>query len=191
MNTYSMDERLGFSRGVRESTDLATIKKMIPGCVSVVKTDEQQDKNGIDYIATLRRGREINIDAKAREAGCSVYWNDGPEVALEIWSVKPLNGHRGKTGWTLDESKETELVLFTFDPQDCPNCYLVSFQLLRIAFRKNILKWIDTYRVATQKSKENGRMWQSQCVFVPVDTVYDAMRDVSIGEMRALVSGRG
>jgi hypothetical protein len=180
MTVYDMGNTLAFSRGVRENTDLDTIKQMLPGCVSVEKAEVNLDKQGVDYIATLRRGRQIYIDAKARTPGCSRFWTQGPEVALETWSVKPERDTVGKVGWTLDESKQTELVLFTFDKKDHPSCYLVSFQLLRCAFHRNYHDWRSAFQVDTQKSNWNGSRWKSECVFVPIRTVYDAIQAASM-----------
>jgi hypothetical protein len=180
MTEYGFESKLAFSRGIRESTDLETIRAMIVGCTTVVKADVDLDRVGIDYIATLRRGRQIYIDAKAREAGCSQYWRNGPELALELWSVVPENGADGRVGWTLDEAKQTELVLFTFDPSDHESCYLVSFQLLRMAFHTFLHEWRLAYPSPLQKTRHNGGVWHSQCVFVPVPVVYEAINDVSV-----------
>ena len=177
MRTYNFDERLAFSKGTRQRTDLETIKSMIPGCTNVETANTEMDRQGIDYIATLRRGAAIFIDAKAREAGCSKFWNDGPELALEIWSVCPENGNGGKVGWTLDESKQTNLVLFTFDPSDTAQCYLLSFQLLRAAFHNNFHQWTGIY----QRDKQSSIDWKSECVFVPANVVLDAIQDICIG----------
>ena len=98
---YNFDEQLAYSRGVREATDLQTIAALIPGCISVVKTDIEQDRAGIDYVATLRKGARILIDAKTRKRGCSQHWRQGPELALETWSVLPDDKNKGKVGWTL------------------------------------------------------------------------------------------
>jgi len=175
--TYDFIERLEFSKATRLETDTATIQEMLPGAMSVTIADEQQDRNGTDYIATLRGGAQVNIDLKCRDIGCSRFWKNGPELALEDWSVVAENGKRGKVGWTLDESKETDLVFFAFDPSDCMDCYLVSFQLLRVAFRRNHKDWLRQYWDAPQQS--DG--WKSHCIFVPVDVVLDAIRAVSKG----------
>jgi len=138
---------------------------------------------GIDYIAKLRKGREVTIDAKCRKPGASKYWEEEPDLALEKWSVKPEPGREGKTGWTLDESKQCELILFTFDPSDCMEAFLMSFQLLRIAFRQNILKWYRRFKWDRQRSIDNGFQWQSECVFVPVSVVEQAITEVSHGKL--------
>jgi hypothetical protein len=152
---------------------------MLDGCVSVEIALTEMDRLGIDYIASLRGGAQVYIDAKARDVGCSQWWKGEPELALEDWSVVRENGNPGKVGWTLDESKQTNLVLFTFDPEDTQLCYLVSFQLLRVAFRRNYNPWLRQYKQDTQQSPG----WRSHCVFVPVSVVFDAICDVCCGRV--------
>lgn len=169
---YDFNAKLCYSRGIRESTDLETLKSMIPGCLSVEKTSVEQDKQGIDYIATLRKGAKILIDAKTRTKNCAKYWKCGPELALEIWSVKPENGLNGKTGWTLNESCLVDYILFTFDPVDCNTAFLYPFQLLRTSFVLFYKQWKNEFKSDIQSSG----LWKSECLFVPEDVVYAAMR---------------
>ncbi len=174
---YEFSERLRFSRGQREKTDIETLQKMIVGCLNIEKTDEETDRAGVDYIVTLRGGAKILIDAKSRAKGAMKYWKYGPEVALEVWS----DIDRKTTGWTLSESKNTDLILFTFDPKDTTECWLVSFQLLRIAFRNNIMDWQKEYKTAIQVSHYHGRSWKSQCIFVPISQVEYSINETSRG----------
>jgi len=177
---HDFGSKLRASRGIRELTDIETLRDMIPGCVSVIKTDEQTDRNGVDYIATLRRGAQILIDAKTREPGASRYWNGGgPELALEIWSVRPGGKYntpreRAKVGWTLCEAKETDMIYYTFDPSDCFDVFLLPFQHLRIAFRQNWPIWSKRYLSKTQDSFT----WESLCIFVPANEVLKAIDTV-------------
>lgn len=195
---HDWDEKLNFSRGVRQASDLASIKAMIPGCVEVVKTDLTTDKKGVDYIATLRRGAQILIDAKAREQGCSRYWKGGPpELALEIWSVMaggkyqtPAN--RAKTGWTLNEASPVDYIYFSFHPSDSEQTFLVAFQLLRIAFRLHLDTWVTRYKSEPPQETppKNGRGgWQSKAVYVPYPVVEDAIRFVGEGRIRDETGG--
>jgi len=178
--TFDFKERLAFSKGMRGRTDTETIKSMIEDCISIELATQRQDRLGIDYIATLNSGQEIYIDAKARDAGCSQFWRSSmPELALEDWSVMPDRDHCGKVGWTLDTSKQTQLVLFTFDPVDTDRCYLISFQLLRIAFKRNKDRWLSEYKSAPQVN--NG--WISHCVFVPVREVFKMVLQASCGRI--------
>lgn len=186
VHTYEFDERLSFSKGQRRESDHETIRQMLAGCVSVVDAGIDEDRSGTDYVAVLRGGRRVPIDAKARERGCSRYWKNGPELALELWSVKPTQHQRGVVGWTLDESKTTELVLFTFDPVDCSTCFLVCFQLLRVAFRKRCNEWMRSYFCPDQRTQTRTAEWLSQCVFVPVDVVLREVANVGVYQPRLM-----
>ena len=171
--TYDFQERLAFSQGARCETDAKTIMALLDGCQSVAENKSIGNDNGIDYVATLRKGTEVFIDAKTREKGCSKYWkNNEPELAIEKWSVMPggkfnLDPLRAKAGWTIDESKATDMILYTFDPSDCSTAFLLPFQSLRMASRRMIGNWMNRFKVDVQTSGS----WQSQAVFVPASEV--------------------
>jgi hypothetical protein len=177
---YDFDERLAFSKARRQDSDIDTLRAMFPTCLSVTKTGEAEDRAGTDYIVELRRGAQLKIDAKARDRGCRQFWKAGPELALEVWSVKPGGGYnvpkdRAKVGWTLDESKEIDLILFTFDPQDHIFAYVRPLPLLRETFRRNYGDWRKAYKSDTQDS----RSWESECIFVPLVIVDQAIEAMS------------
>ncbi len=185
VSEYDFNERLTFSRGIREGTDISTLQNMIPGSISCRKTTEQEDRSGVDYVLTLRRGAIINVDAKSRDAGCSKWWlkRSEPELALELWSIRPHQGSAGKCGWTSSESSNVDLILFTFDRADTHSCFLVPFQLLRVAFRKFGADWIKNpdFKSDIQKSRRGNSNWESECVFVPHWVVEAAIQTVSEG----------
>ncbi len=176
MNQYDFQERLAFSTSRCGKPFETIIAETLPGILSVIKTDTDVDKTGIDYIATLRKGATIGIDLKLRDRGCSRYWQDGEEFALEIWSVIPDRHHKGKVGWTLDESKATDYTLHAFDVSDSDRLFLLPFQLLRKAFRMHFSQWLSIYRMAKQSSVD----WKSECIFVPSHVVLTAIRSASI-----------
>ncbi len=170
--THDFGEKLAFSLGARESFDMELLRQVIPGCVIVEKTDAETDKAGIDYVATLRRGAKVNIDAKAREKGASRFWKNGePELALEKWSVCPTESVKGKAGWTLSENSGADMILYTFDPEDSRDFYLLPFQHLRMAFVRNIMSWQSQYPA----KRQNSGGWQSEAVFVPASVVLRAV----------------
>lgn len=173
---YNFQNRLAMSKGARLDTDKETIHRLLDGCVSVETACTSLDKIGVDYVAKLRRGAKVYVDAKTRERGCSRYWNGCPEVAIEIWSVMPLGKYktppeRAKAGWTLDESKITDMILYIWHVQDSEIAYLLPFQNLRMATRKNIRNWMSKYKNDIQDSE----CWQSRAVFVPVNEVIQAV----------------
>lgn len=175
---------LAFSKAARQDSDIETLRAMFPRAAAVVKTDAARDRAGTDYVVRLRRGAEVLVDAKARRAGCSRYWRAGPEVALERWNVMP-GGIFGtprevaRTGWALDEGKDSDLILFTFDCTDHPFAYARSFPLLREAFRRNCGSWFGEFFHDRQSSVKGGAPYQSECVFVPLSVLDDAIGVVS------------
>lgn len=183
MSEYGWHERLEFSEGVVAATCIDTLRDMIDGCVDVRRADLASDKAGVDYIAVLRRGSELYIDHKARSEACSRYWKFDskgkpiPEIALETHSVVADECNAGKAGWTLDESKKTHYTLHTFNPADTDQCYLLPFQILRMAFRRNLSTWKNRYRCAEQTTTAGNSRWRSRCVFVPAPVVLGAISD--------------
>lgn len=178
MKVHDFNQKLEFSLSAQQKIDLDLLKRIIFGCVSVEKTDVELDKTGIDYVATLRRGAKINIDAKTREAGASRYWQHGePEIALEIWSKVPDERSDGVVGWTLKENSDVDYVLYTFQPEDSNRFYFLPFQLLRQAFARNFKTWCDTYHRKYQPNKT----YKSQAVFVPASVVIAAINKEMTG----------
>lgn len=178
--SYNFDERLAFSKGRVQESDEATLRGMFPESVSVEKTSADLDRAGVDYIVTLRRGGIVRVDAKTRSRGCRRWWQDGqPEVPMEIYSVRPggkynIHPQAAKVGWTLDESKDVDLILFTFHPSDHEYAYARSFPLLRETFRRYFYRW----RIYKHDIQDSER-WESECRFVPLDVVDAAMYETS------------
>lgn len=162
MNNFA--EKLQYSLAKQQIFDFTFLKNHIPDCHEVRKTDLELDKKGVDYIATLKGGAEILIDAKTREKGCSRYWNYGePELALEIYSVV----EQKKLGWTLSDATNVDYILYTFDKSDSDKYFFLPFQLLRKIFWLNGKTWVKKYGYKTQKSDS----WHSWAIFVPASEV--------------------
>lgn len=162
-------EKLNYSLGRQKEIDCDILKNNIANCISVVKTDLELDKSGVDYIATLKNGAQILIDAKTRMKGCSKYWNSKsePELALEMWSVK----EQKKLGWTLKEDTQVDYILYTFPQEDSDKYYFIPFQLLRIAFIRNGRSWLKQYGSKLQKN----HYYHSEAIFVPARVVLNAI----------------
>lgn len=175
---YNFKDKLAYSQGVRLETDIQTIASMIPGCAKIDVAPLEQDKKGVDYVATLNHGATVLIDAKTREPNCSKYWRTGPELALEVWSVRPGGKYPKKLGWTLSTTSNVDYIMFTFDNSDSDQVFMYPFQLLRSTFLSNGRQWHGKYKVGIQDSG----VWQSECIFVPESVVFDAMRQQMIGK---------
>jgi hypothetical protein len=154
-----------------------TIKTLLRGCVEIRKSEPHEERKGIDYVALLRGGASVNIDEKTRSPGSRRHWKGEPDLALEYLS----DVDRKVAGWTLSESNETDLVLYTFDPADTDICYLVAFQPLRMAFARNLDEWISEYGFNGKawRQTSNGGKWKSEALFVPASVVLEAIREQS------------
>jgi hypothetical protein len=182
MMQYDFRERLEWSKGNAGESDAETIRNLLVGCVGVEAAPEHLDRIGIDFVATLRRGAKVNIDVKRREKGVSRFWKTEPELTLEQWSVCPTETGSGSVGWTLDERKATDYVLYVFDISDCEVAYLIPFQLLRMAFRKNNAVWRQHFRVGRCNT---DKRYETESVFVPASCVIEAVAAEMICELSA------
>ena len=169
---------LEYSLGERQRVDCELLQRVIPNCIGVEKTNAELDKRGIDYIAKLDGGATINIDAKARRKG-AVKQGDEPRLALELWSVCPdrKNGKEGKVGWTCSRETDVDMILYTFDKEECDKFYLVPFQHLRMAFQSKYPTWKQKYPARIQHNKT----WCSKAMFVPASEVISAITEQMAG----------
>jgi len=189
--TYDFDKQLEWSKADLQDEDKLTIAAMLPGCLSVIPASDRQDRAGVDWIATLRKGAMVLIDCKTRTFGCARHWQDGqPDMALETWSVRPFGKfntprHLAKVGWALCETKNVDYILFKFDPRDTQAVYLLPYQSLRIAFRRNLAQWKKDYKVDVQTTEttQYRQGWQSEAVFVPATVVIRAMEQCYSGTL--------
>lgn len=167
-----------FSIGERQTFDISLLNKAIPNAVSTIKASKEYDKIGIDYITKLDNGAEIYVDAKARRKGAKSGFVDGkPVLAIEIWSVMPSNGKKGKVGWTFNTSAKTDMVLYTFDKEDCDKFFLIPFQHLRMAAKRHRREWMKKYGTTVQLNPRNCPRYASECMFVPCTEVIEAVSD--------------
>lgn len=160
---YDFSDKLTRSRE-RADADLKVLAYIFPQASDIRVGSVAEDKAGADYIVPVLN-REYRVDVKARERGCSRYWavdDRGfriPELAIELVSV-----HGAKAGWANDWTKQTDLVLFTFHPDDHPRCYIVP----ALDIRMFVSRYEDVLRQKFKVATQSSRSWTSECVFVPL-----------------------
>lgn len=171
--------------------DVFILRSYFPDAVEIIKTSEDMDKAGVDYI--VRYGysdnyNDIYVDAKTRTLeSCQRYFKQDqlgnliPEFALEICSVTKYMDYvfdpkrEDKVGWTLDSNNPVDYILYTY-PDNCVHTsFLVPFQQLRRTFRSNYKKWVNQCGICYQKSEGYYETWYSACTFVNAYEVLDAM----------------
>lgn len=161
---YSFDERMAFAEGHAPSVQAvaAIIKNRIPGCIEIERADVDNDKDGTDYFIYRHGNEALRLDLKLRDEDWAPRGYD--DLALETWSVIP-NGANGKVGWTRDETKNSDFILWFW--RDTGRFFLVNFPALCSVFSRFWQVWARQYKTAIQQSAT----WQSQCVYVPREVV--------------------
>jgi len=165
---YSFEERLTFSQGHAPSIEAVgtIIRDRIPGCIEIEQANIDNDMSGTDYFIYRHSNEALRLDLKLRQADFARRGAD--DLALEIWSVIP-NGTTGKVGWTRDETKNSDFILWYW--KDTGRFFLVSFPALCSVFSRFWQTWEQRYKTAIQQSKS----WQSKCVYVPREIVVKAL----------------
>lgn len=174
----SFQQCFDYSIGQRELFDESVLKNAIPRCVSVRKTDVKTDKQGVDYIVTLKDGSRFTVDAKTRQKGAKRWWKqEEPELALEKYSVVELK----KVGWLFkDSTVHPDYILYTFDKTDSDKFYLVPYMLLRKAAFRQWKHWEKQYGVKKQPNESYGG-YTSDAIFVPASVLIGAVAREMVG----------
>jgi hypothetical protein len=150
---------------------LAYILEQELGSISATRATTEEDMAGTDYWALLPSGKKLSIDVKLRSTDYAVHSDPtrrADDLCLEVQSVV----EKGKIGWTLDDSKETDYVLWLW-PSSGRHC-LMPFPWLRQAFYRHIGEWTELYSPQEQETASNGSIYHSRSLFVPRSVVWAA-----------------
>lgn len=158
---WDFNERLAFSEGIGLSESIeAHILESIPKAYEITRANLIEDKSGVDYWV-LRDGlKPLSIDVKHREFCPIERWNSD-DACIETTSVYlgPDNGewldkYRSKVGWTLDESKQTDYILYTWPYAEKLRFWILPFPFLCMAAQKNWQKWVEFF--GEKRAQNNG-----------------------------------
>lgn len=133
---------------------------------------------GRDRAIVLTSGRMIYVDEKVRSRA------HGDDIAVEIWSIYPLDGSLpyppvtgAKAGWG---TKPLDCDFLAYAFESVKVCYLFPFLGVRAAWAKHARTWIEK-----ASSKENGFCWiearnrsyKTISLAVPVRTLQECIND--------------
>lgn len=179
MNTFTFGGQLAMSYGVEASGDISSVLLgNIPGSKAVTKSSERDDRSGTDYWIEHVRGTPISVDLKLRKDDpIEKYKQD--DLALETWSVVLGSHSRDRNlsaiGWTLDEKKRTDYILWWF--KTTKRWVLVPFSQLCHSFRLRKDEWRARFKTREQYTDGGGVSWRSEMVLVPRTVVWEAIND--------------
>lgn len=162
---FDFNEQLKMSHGIALTLDFRGILLTeIPNAIDVLKADYDEDRTGTDWWVHRLNNRPLSIDLKARSKDFG--FND---LALETWSVV----ERKKVGWTRDETKGTDFVLWFWG--DTKRWCLLPFPMLCRVFILEWESWQKIYKTAKQRTDSLQGSYHSECVFVPRKVVWEAI----------------
>lgn len=139
----------------------------IPSATTAVRAGTRDDRRGTDWWVNTQSGSQLSVDAKVRSQDYSLRGYD--DLALETWSVI----ENEKVGWTLDETKRTDYVLWLWTKTG--RWALVPFAMLQGVFKREHKAWVQQYGAHQQRTAWRGGHYHSECVFVPRREVWAAI----------------
>jgi hypothetical protein len=185
MKQYDFAERLAYSEGVDCPEGLRDhLLRSIPGAYDIQRANLQQDLNGTDFWLHRYESEPLSIDFKHRSFCPIERWNRD-DLCIETCSVYKGNAQppyeaskRIKIGWTLDTSKQTDLLIYTWPAgEKRRRFYILFFPHLCEASRRHREGWVYWYR---EKPTDNGTYFTLN-VYVPRKIVAKAMRELVEG----------
>lgn len=173
--THDFHERLEFSARLSDETAWVEFYQGLwADMVSATRLDRDSEwqRDGIDRVVFLSNGRQFLIDEKKREARDPRTGQPYVDVLLEEWSVfHGERDQRNKIGWALDRKKRCDYVAYAIPLAGI--CYLLPFELLRLAFTVNRSPWTRTY--GTRDAKNSGYVTRN--VPIPWKVLHTALVD--------------
>lgn len=187
---YGFAERLQFSEGIGLTDEiLRHVLQHIPAAAGVRKARVHEDKHGTDYwIERKHNLPPVSIDLKNREV-CPIEKYGSDDVCIETCSVyrgraKPFTDNlRSKPGWTIDESKRTDLIVYTWPhAPDLLGAPRLRYWILYFPFlcSASISQWRNWARQYGEKPTPNDG-YTTLCTYVPRKVVASAIREFTSG----------
>lgn len=194
--THDFRERLNFSEGI-ELTEgiLRHIYNSIPGAIEVFRASGSEDRSGTDYwVSRSNNLPMISVDLKNR-GFCPIEKFNSDDACIETTSVylptvaesgTPANrrgrnwkpqGRREKDGWSIDPTKRTDLIVYTWPAARGRRFWIVYFPILCQAARSNL----DTWRSRYQEMPAVNRDYETLSIYPLRREIVEAMKALMVG----------
>ena len=178
-------ERLHFSEGVELGEGiLRHLLDTIPGSVKITRSSRGEDLKGTDYWIVRDNLQPISIDVKHRDF-CPIERFGSDDACIETTSVyrgptnqKWRDEYRLRPGWTIDQEKRTDLLVYTWPSKSGGRRFWVLyFPHLCRAAQKNWRAWASQYG---EKAAAN-KGYVTLSVYPPRSVIAHAMRELVVG----------
>lgn len=151
---------LNDSKGVELGADVEELLlRMIPGSVTVKRATNKEDREGTDLWILRRKLPAVSVDLKVRTFD-PIERFGSDDACIETTSVysgkhsPPWEDRfREKVGWTLNETKRTDLVLYTWPTKNGLRFWAMYFPWLCVAAKKHWRHWVEKYKERPAKNK--------------------------------------
>jgi len=188
---HDFAERLQFSEGVDLMQGILDhCLRHIPAASGVRKAKTNEDRHGTDYWIDRRHSLPpISIDLKNR-GFCPIEKFGTDDACIETTSVylgprvKPFtDNYRDKPGWTIDEKKRTDLIVYTWphsaDLFGAPRMryWILFFPFLCAAATKH---WRDWSRLYGERPALNDG-YVTLSTYPPRDVIARSIREFTSG----------
>lgn len=182
---YDFQERLTFSQGIAlEQNLIGLLLDSIPGSTQVVRASPEEDRAGVDYWINRRGLPPVAVDVKHNSYDPIARWRED-SACIETTSVYVgppgppwRDEYRLKPGWTIDETKRADLVVYTWPvSQNHRRFWVLYFPALCRAAQENWRLWAEMY--GEKAAKNNGYVTLS--VHPPRHVIAAAMRKYMVG----------
>ena len=190
---YDFAERLQFSEGVGLTREiLEHVKRHIPAATEIVRAGRTDDRHGTDYWVKRKFDLPpVSIDLKSREF-CPIQKFGSDDACVETTSVyrglsaKPYRDDlREKPGWTVDERKRTDLIVYTW-PHDADlfgaprmRYWILYFPHLCAAATEHWRRWALTY----QERPAQNKGYVTLSVYPPRSVIANSIREFTSGTL--------
>lgn len=171
--THDFDTDFDFSSSAQaDALVRRACHRLVVDCCGVTRASAADDRRGVDYWVSTRRGR-VGLDLKLRRKDYGATRGGSIDCVIE------LDGH-GSSGWLM---KPTAAALALFACIDTHRVALFEMRQLQTVVIQNLARWIanGSAKDITTESSRNGRTWANRAVIISGDLLTSAIDRLSDG----------
>lgn len=184
---HEFEERLAFSEGVISECLMDRIVSALPTSTGYEKATLADDRSGTDYWLHRKDGlRSLSVDLKNR-GFCPIEKFGSDDACIETTSVYQgpagnswSDKHRRKVGWTIDENKQTDYVVYTWPEGTARRYWIVPYPFLQAAS----IRWWRQWAIDYGEKPAVNETYLTLSVYPPRQVIAKAMRSLMVGRVQ-------